>query len=279
MQLVKFAILGIVQGLTEFLPVSSSGHLAIFHRILGIEADLGFDTAVHIGTGLAVLIYYFPKLWGYLSDILAGLTGGSGRKAGNGKGGSGEGLRIALLLMATSVPAALAGIFLEDSIEAAFASPWAVSAFLCVTGLILIIAGRSRGGMIAGARDTSYKTAFLIGLAQAVALLPGISRSGMTISAGMLLGLAAAWAVDYSMLASLPVIFGAFLVQVLKDGGLSGTHGLEGIAVGIAVSLVTGLLAISVLRRLAARRNLLPFAVWVFAAAAINIAINALWGV
>ncbi len=274
MQLVKFAILGIVQGLTEFLPVSSSGHLAIFHRILGVEADLGFDTAVHIGTGLAVLIYYFPKLRGYLRDILAGLSGGR-----RSKEGSGEGLRTALLLMATSVPAALAGVFLEDGIEAAFASPWAVSAFLCVTGVILIVASRSRGGIIAGPADTSYRAAFLIGIAQAVALLPGISRSGMTISAGMILGLAASWAVDYSMLASLPVIFGAFLVQVLKDGGLSGTHGIEGIAVGIAVSLVTGLLAISFLRRLAARRSLLPFAVWVFIAAASNIAINAIWGV
>ncbi len=274
MQLFKLAILGIVQGLTEFLPVSSSGHLAIFHRILGVEADLGFDTAVHIGTGLAVLIFYFPKLWGYLSDILAGLSAGGG-----GRKGTGEGLRIALLLIVTSVPAALAGLFLEEGIEAAFASPWAVSAFLCVTGAILIIAGKSRSGSIAGAKDTTFSKAFLIGLAQAVALLPGISRSGMTITSGMLLGLTAPWAVDYSMLASLPVIFGAFLVQALKDGGLSGTYGLTGIAVGIAVSLATGLLAISVLKKLAARRNLMPFAVWVFVAAAVNIAIYALWGV
>lgn len=274
MQLLKFAILGIVQGLTEFLPVSSSGHLAIFHRILGVEADLGFDTAVHIGTGLAVLIYYFPKLWGYVSDILAGLITGRGRRKG-----SGEGAKIALLLIATSVPAALAGVFLEDSIEAAFASPWAVSAFLCVTGIILIAAGRSSGGKVSGPAGMTYKVALLIGIAQAVALLPGISRSGMTLSAGLFLGLAASWAVDYSMLASLPVIFGAFLVQALKDGGLGGVHGFEGIAIGVVVSLATGLLAISLLKRLAARRNLVPFAAWVFIAAAANIAIHSLWGI
>lgn len=274
MQLVKFAILGIVQGLTEFLPVSSSGHLAIFHRILGVEADLGFDTAVHIGTGLAVVIFYFPRLWGYLADIIAGFSAGKGR--GRAKG---EGLKTLLLLVTTSLPAALAGVFLEDRIEAAFASPWAVSAFLCITGVILVVAGKSKGGGISGPAETTYKAAFLIGLAQAVALLPGISRSGMTISAGLLLGLAASWAVDYSMLASLPVIFGAFLVQVVKDGGLSGTHGTIGIAVGMAVSLITGLLAISLLRKLVARRNLLPFAVWVFVAAAANLAINAIWGV
>lgn len=274
MQLLKFAILGIVQGLTEFLPVSSSGHLAVFHRILGVEADLGFDTAVHIGTGLAVIVYYFPKLWGYLSDILAGLSAGRG-----GRKGSGEGSKIVLLLIITSIPAALAGVFLEDSIAAAFTSPWAVSAFLCITGLILIAAGRSRGGKVSDPAGMTYKVALLIGIAQAVALLPGISRSGMTLSAGLLLGLAASWAVDYSMLASLPVIFGAFLVQAVKDGGLGGVHGYGGIAIGIAVSLATGLLAISVLRKLASRRNLVPFAVWVFMAAAANIAIHALWGI
>lgn len=276
MQLVRLAVLGIIQGLTEFLPVSSSGHLAIFHRVLKVEADLGFDTAVHIGTGLAVLIFYFPKLLGYFKAVVAESTGG--RLWGDSKGGK-TGLKLVLLLLVTSVPAGFAGALLEDSIEAAFSSPWAISAFLAVTGAVLLFAGKTSGGTIGGPEPMKARIALLIGIAQAFALLPGISRSGMTISAGMALGLTAAWAVDYSMLASLPVIFGAFLLQASKEGGLAGSHGAAGIAVGVAISLVTGLLAISVLRKLAARKNFKPFAAWVFIAAIVNIGLYIFAGI
>lgn len=273
MEQLKYAILGIVQGLTEFLPVSSSGHLAITQRLLGIGTDLGFDTAVHLGTALAVVIFYFKQLLSYAADLFSPLVGTKSKRDSIGGG------RLVLLLALTSIPAALAGFFLQDRVEAAFSSPLAISAFLCVTGVILIIVSRGREGRVANSRGTMFSSALIIGIAQAVALLPGISRSGMTIAAALACGFAAQWAVDYSMMASLPVILGAFLFQAV-DGQMAFSGGsLANTLIGMAASLATGLLAISVLKKLAGRRSFLPFAVWVFLVAALNAALYSIAGI
>lgn len=266
MEQLKFLLLGVLQGITEFLPVSSSGHLAIAQRILGTGTDLGFDAAVHLGTGLAVVIFYFKRLLSYAAEVLPLHP----RQDGGGRSG---GLRLILLLIVTTVPAGIVGFFLQDGIEAAFSSPLAVSAFLCVTGIVLLATSRGGDGRIGGPAETGFASAAIIGIAQAVALLPGISRSGMTISAGLLCGLAAQWAVDYSMLASLPVIFGAFALQVGSEGISFSGGALPGIAIGVFASLITGLLTIKALRRLAGRRGLSGYALWVFAVAAINAAL------
>jgi len=273
MEQLKYAILGIVQGLTEFLPVSSSGHLAIAQRILGIGTDLGFDTAVHLGTALAVVIFYFKQLLSYAADLFSPLVGTKSKRDSIGGG------RLVLLLALTSIPAALAGFFLQDRVEAAFSSPLSISAFLCVTGIVLIIVSRGREGRVANSRDTLFSSALVIGIVQAIALLPGISRSGMTIAAALMCGFAAQWAVDYSMMASLPVILGAFVFQAV-DGGMAFTGGsLANTLVGMVASLATGLLAISVLKKLAGRRSFLPFAIWVFLAAALNAALYSIAGI
>ncbi len=216
MEAFRYALLGIVQGLTEFLPVSSSGHLAIAHRIVGIEAELGFDLAVHMGTALAVIIYYFKDFLVYAADIFSTTARKNGRRKDWDSVG---GMKLVLLLVITSIPAALAGFLLEDKVEAAFSNPWAVSAFLVVTGIILLLVSRKKGGGVSKPVDMSPASALTIGIAQAFALFPGISRSGMTISSGLASGLSAGWAVDYSMMASLPVIIGAFLIKVI-DGSI-----------------------------------------------------------
>ncbi len=268
MDYLKYALLGLVQGLTEFLPVSSSGHLAIAHRIVGIEAELGFDVAVHMGTALAVVIYYFRDILMYGMDALSPTARAKGRSKDWDSVGGG---RLLMLLVITSIPAAAAGFLLQDKVEAAFTSAVAISAFLTVTGIILLTISGRRGGKIDGPMGMPLGTALLIGLAQALAIFPGISRSGMTIAAGIAFGLTAGWAVDYSMLASLPVILGAFLLQVMQGGiALGGAHGLYA-GIGVATSLLTGLFAISALRRVARKRNFVLFAVWAFAMAGINL--------
>lgn len=276
MEAFRYALLGVVQGLTEFLPVSSSGHLAIAHRIVGIEAELGFDLAVHMGTALAVIIYYFKDFLVYAADIFSTTARKNGRRKDWDSVG---GMKLVLLLVITSIPAALAGFLLEDKVEAAFSNPWAVSAFLVVTGIILLLVSRKKGGGVSKPVDMSPASALTIGIAQAFALFPGISRSGMTISSGLASGLSAGWAVDYSMMASLPVIIGAFLIKVI-DGGvvLSGASGMYA-AVGAVTSLIMGLLAISVLKSLARKRGLGAFAVWVFIAAAANIVLYTAFGI
>jgi undecaprenyl-diphosphatase len=276
MEQVKYAILGIVQGITEFFPVSSSGHLAIAHRILGVGADLGFDTAVHLGTGLAVVIFYFRELLVYAADAFSSTVRFKGRRNSWDSIGGG---RLLLLLVITSLPAAFAGFLLQDKVEAAFSSPWAVSVFLCVTGFVLILASRGREGRITKPAQTTAQVALIVGLSQAIALFPGISRSGMTIAAGLMCGFTAQWAIDYSMMASLPVIIGAFLLQAAQGSlDFSGVYGLNA-GIGIAASLITGLFAIALLKKLAVRRKLAPFAIWVFIAAAANIVLNLTTGI
>lgn len=276
MEAMKYALLGIVQGLTEFLPVSSSGHLAIAHRIVGIEAELGFDLAVHMGTALAVVIYYFKDFLVYAADIFSTTVRKNGRRRDWDSVG---GMKLLLLLVITTIPATIAGLLLEDRVEAAFSSPWAISAFLAVTGAILLLASRKKGGGVGNPVDMSPGTALFIGIAQAFALFPGISRSGMTISSGLAGGLSAGWAVDYSMMASLPVITGAFLFKAVGGGvPLTGASGMYA-AIGAVTSLVTGLLAISVLKGLARKRGLAAFAVWVFIAAAANMVLYLVFGI
>lgn len=276
MDIIKYAILGMVQGITEFLPVSSSGHLAIAHRLVGIEADLGFDTMVHLGTALAVVIFYFKDLLVYAVDIFSSAFRTKGRKNDwNSVGGA----RLFALIALTSVPAAVAGVILKDKVEAAFSSALAVSAFLAVTGVVLVLVSGHKGGHIDSPGKMPWSAAAFIGLAQAFALFPGVSRSGMTIAAGIAAGLTSGWAVDYSMMASLPVIVGAFLLQ-MADGGIAFSSGTgAGALTGGAVAAVTGFLAIALIRKVARSRSFIPFAIWVFIIAVANAALYIVKGI
>ena len=209
-------VLAIVQGITEFLPVSSSGHLVIGGALLGMNRsgeDVLFETAVHGGTLGAVVVYYRKRLSGLARSLAAWI--GSGFSAG---GKVGEDLGYIGLIAVGSIPAAVVGLALRGPITAAFGSPVLASACLVATGLYLLLSrGRS------GSSRIGWKIAILIGLAQAVAILPGCSRSGLTITTAMICGLGFSTAAEFSFLLSIPAIIGALLLESVSAGpGLTG---------------------------------------------------------
>ena len=228
MTLLSVIVLAIIQGLTEFLPVSSSGHLALAGMIMNVpEGDMTFEIVVHLGTLMAVLAVYKKDLMELVSGVF--------RKQR-------ESLVLAGLLIIGSIPAALAGFFLSDSIERAFESPVLVSVMLLVTGCVLF----STRFMKSGNRDNPTITgSFIVGISQAMALLPGISRSGFTISTGLAKGIKREKAARFSFMLSIPAIAGA---AVLKLGD-AGSGGIETslMITGFVISALTGYLALRIL--------------------------------
>ena len=231
-------ILGIVQGLTEFLPVSSSGHLVLVERLLGIRsADLSFPVAVHVGTLIAVVIYLRHRIGQIVTSFVVGRSDGrpgtpSGDDAAVEK-------RMIPFILAGSVPAGIVGVLFKDRIEMAFAAPLAAAVFLAVTGLWLLLAG----AFPTGTRPVGWWRAWWIGVAQGVAVIPGISRSGSTIATGMMLGVRPSEAAEFSFLLSIPAVFGAVLLSMpkaLAAGQLGVTH-----LIGLIAAAATGYLALS----------------------------------
>lgn len=192
-------ILAIVQGLTEWLPVSSSGHLVLFQEILNYHPGIKFDVALHFGTLMAVFVYFGKDIM----DILEALL--------KGKWYSQE-AKIGFLIIVATIPAALIGYLFKGFFESAFSSLSVVAWGFGITGLILIIASLDFGKN--QKKNISWKDSLWIGFAQALAILPGISRSGSTISAGLLRGLDEKSAMRFSFLMSIPVIFGAGILEI-----------------------------------------------------------------
>lgn len=224
------ALLGIVQGLTEFLPVSSHAHLVIGQRLLGADParfGLPFDVAVHIGT-LAAVVIYFSSTW---IDLLRGLFAGR--------------WRLPLLLALGTVPAVIAGLALEGA-EPALRQIPVIAVTLVIGSLIFLVVER----LASGRRDITglgALDALIIGTAQAVALFPGISRSGITISAGLAIGLTRAEATRFSFLLSTPVIAGAIAKTLLDEGSASLLAEPTIVLVGVVASFVSGIAAVAFL--------------------------------
>ncbi len=236
-------LLGIVQGATEFLPVSSSGHLVIAQALLDIHVPgVVFEIAVHVATLFSVLLVYRARV--------GSLVVGAVRRDGNAWH------YIALLVVAT-LPAAFLGLLAEAQIEALFESPWVPGFALLVTGVFLWSA-RGRIGL-ATAERPGFLAAFLIGVAQAIALVPGISRSGSTVVAALWLGVEAREAAAFSFLMAVPAIAGA---AVLKLGDLEAASGPSAavLVVGGVVAGVTGIVAIRTFVRMLERRSFHHFA-------------------
>lgn len=255
MSILEAIILGLVQGLTEFLPVSSSAHLVLVPWWLGWDPPpLAFDTVLHLGTLLAVLAYFWRDWWDLAQAVLDRLRG---------RGDEAK-WRLALAIVIGSIPAAVIGYLFEDFFEAMFGQPTLVAAMLLVTGAILTFAEAwKRGGLPLAAIRLSDAT--VIGLAQAAAIIPGISRSGATIAAGLLRGLDRPAAARYSFLLSAPIILGAGLFQIknLADAGIDAI-GLPPLLVGFLVAAASGFLAIRLLMRFVQTRSLYLFAVYVW---------------
>lgn len=238
-------IIGIIQGLTEFLPVSSSGHIAIANRLLNIpNPDLSFAVAVHLATVLAVVVAFWRDIWAIVGGFFGGLGDLLWRRTSAARlWQHNTGFRSALLILVGSIPAGVAGFLLRDFVEGLFASLIAVGAMLIVTGLVLILADgvRARGVPL---RQFRMGEAFLVGLAQAVAIVPGLSRSGSTIAAGRLFGLTRDDAARFSFLLSLPVILGAALADGANLLGVAGTAAGQPLLIGMAAAAIVGYLSI-----------------------------------
>ena len=245
-QLVQAVVLGIVQGLTEFLPISSSGHLIVLPALLGWDdpflESLAFAVMLHVATLLALLMY-FARDWVRL--IPAGLAALRDRSfAGD------PDRRLAWLLVAASIPAGIVGVLLNDLIETAFREPRLVAMTLVAGGVVLWLADRlgSRSRSIEG---LTFRTALAIGAAQALALIPGVSRSGISISAGLFAGLGREDAARFAFLMATPITAGAGRWEARKI--LAGEAGVDlplvPLLAGMAAALIAGLLAIAILLR------------------------------
>lgn len=243
-------VLGLVQGLTEFLPVSSSGHLVIAQQILHVrEPGVFLEVTLHVGTLLSVLIVYRRKLL----SLLVGLF-----KADR------DALRYIGLLALASVPAAIVGFTLQDTIEAAFKAPAITGVMLLVTGGILW-STRSVEKERPSSRGTpGWALALAIGVAQSFAILPGISRSGSTIATGLWGGLPGATAAEFSFLMSVPAIAGAALLQAKDMSADVAVIGTGHLIVGFITSLVAGIVAIKALVWLLRKQEFHRFAYYLW---------------
>jgi undecaprenyl-diphosphatase len=221
------AILGFIEGFTEFLPVSSTGHLIIANRFLGFTGEFAntFDVVIQMGAILSVVVYFRKKIFPF----------GTGKTTGEKKDVWGLWKKTAVGV----IPAVLVGFTVGKKLEEALFNPFAVSVALIVGGVVLILLdGRKRDSTIVSLRSLSYRTAFMVGLMQCLAFVPGTSRSAATIIGAMLLGASRVVAAEYSFYLAIPTLTGASVYSLYKSGlSLAGSE-LQLLAVGFAVSFV-----------------------------------------
>jgi undecaprenyl-diphosphatase len=240
-------ILGLVQGLTEFLPVSSTAHLILVSDVLKLDPErfgLTFDVALHLGTALAVLLYFATTWIGLLVDVLRGRW------------------RLPLVVVVGTIPAAVAGVLFESAVSTSLRGALIIAAGLLVGSAIFVIAERL-GTQRRRLDGLTVTDAVVIGVAQAIALIPGISRSGVTISAGLTRGLERADATRFAFLLATPVILGAGVKTLLDARKLAGlTAQLDIVAIGFVVSFVSGLAAVAFMVRYLRAHSLRIFVVY-----------------
>jgi undecaprenyl-diphosphatase len=233
---------GLIQGLTEFLPISSSGHLVLIPALLGREGpDLATSAMLHLGTLVAVLVYY-------RTDVMQ-----MARFDRSGR-------RLLTLIAIGTIPAVVLGLAFKSKIEELTEDPRTVAIFLILTGVVLLATMLLRPGR-RGVTDLDPKDAGLIGLAQALALIPGVSRSGMTISAGLARGMDPVEAARFAFLLGIPAIAGAGLLS-MADLVSEGTGITASIIVGTIVAGIAGYFAIALLIRILTQVGLAPFGVY-----------------
>jgi len=238
-------ILAVVQGFTEWIPVSSSGHLVLLERLLGFQGGLSFSVALHFGTLMAVFVYFGKDITDIMQDMLLGRF-----KTQNG--------RMGILLIVASIPAGIVGFLAKDYFETVLSSLGVVAAGFGITGMFLLIAGTYKISKKADMKNLSYRNVLFIGLAQALSVIPGISRSGSTIASGVLVGLNEKNAMKFAFLMSIPVIFGANIIAI-------GNQALPSELIWASfVSFIVGLGTIHVLFKyiLVKRKNFVWFGVY-----------------
>jgi len=242
-------VLAVIQGLTEFLPVSSSGHLVILETVFGFRGSgaysgVLFEVAVHVGTLGAVVIFYREKIARLISSFFHFVRSliADGAKLEDDER---DDINFLLLLVIGTIPAGIVGGIFKDRIESAFSNPVLASYFLILTGLFLLLSIKGKGN-----KRITPLFAIVIGIAQAFAIMPCISRSGWTITTALLLGVGYMEAASFSFLLSIPAILGALVLEVAGSQMDMSGSALALIVFGALVSFVTGYLALKILLRI-----------------------------
>jgi undecaprenyl-diphosphatase len=248
MSILQAIILGLAQGLTEFIPVSSSGHLVLLHQFMGISQNgLAFDVALHIGTLLALLLYFYKDVAELIKAVFI----------------QNEKTKLAYLLIIATIPAVIVGMLLESVAESAFRSSSLVAVNLIVVALFMLLAESYTKALQHKTKLENIKTsqALTMGVVQAAAIVPGVSRSGSTIVAGLFSGLERVAATRFSFLLGIPITFGAILKVLTTSGSMQLIASEKAVfLVGILTAFVSGLTAIAFLLKYLAKHTLNIFA-------------------
>jgi undecaprenyl-diphosphatase len=243
-------VLALVQGLTEFLPISSSAHLILVPKVFGwADQGLAFDVAVHFGTLLAVLWVFREEVWAITRAWFLALSG---------RNHIASDARLGWSLIIATIPVVLAGLLLEDVIETYLRSPLVIASATAVFGVVLWLADL-RKKEVTDEHAVAWSTALLIGCAQAIALIPGTSRSGITISAGLALGLSRSAAARFSFLLSMPAIAGAAVFETLKVAESVEPVAWDVIFAGLVVSAISAYVCIRIFLSTIEQIGMLPF--------------------
>ncbi|HST35587.1 MAG TPA: undecaprenyl-diphosphate phosphatase [Allosphingosinicella sp.] len=246
--LITIILLGIVEGVTEFIPVSSTGHLILASELLGYDAAewAVFNVVIQLGAILAVIVLYWRTFWAVLVGLL---------------GNKPEAWRFVRNIAAGFLPSAVLGLLLHRQIEAMLGNAVIVAWALILGGIaILLIERNASHGTEQGIADISLGKAAGIGLIQCLSMIPGVSRSGATILGGLSLGVERRTAAEFSFFLAIPTMLGATTLELAKNGSDLGTAGASGIAIGFAVSFVVALVVIRWFIGIVSRRGFAPFA-------------------
>lgn len=248
LDIISAIILGAVQGISEFLPISSSGHLVIVPHLLGVETGLAFDVILHVGTLVAIFTFFWKDIINIIKGFIVSiinLTEGFDKFKDGLRRVPEE--RFAWLILIATIPTGIIGLLFNNAIETIFRGTVFVGLFLIITGIILYYSERHSSGNITE-KDMSFKQAITIGICQGIAVLPGISRSGATIASGLCLGLNREYAARYSFLLSVPAVVGAAVFKVKDLAIIDATTTV--LVAGFLSSVIFGYLSIKLLMKM-----------------------------
>lgn len=260
-ELVKIVVLGIVEGITEWLPVSSTGHLILFGQFLNLKSGQEFinmfNVVIQLGAILAVVVIYFKKLWPVSKN------NGTAKLCWDK-----DKLWLWLKIIVACIPSAVIGLLFEDKIDAIMTSPYIVAATLIIYGIVFIVVeniNKNKEFKITSLKEITFKTALIIGLFQVLALIPGTSRSGVTIIGAMLIGTARTEAAEFTFFLGIPTMFGASLLKIfsflMDGGGFSGPEAIY-LLVGMVVSFAVSIIVIRFLMSFIKKHDFKPFGIY-----------------